>query len=177
VESGRLEALEEALAAADLSGDAFAAVDRVLASFRSDPGAAELSSLRARIDRSFGQASLEGILEALAADSSEWGRGQLEQLEGKSPTSLAVTFRQLCSGATLDFDAAMRLEYRLVHRFMAGHDFREGVRALIIDKDNRPRWRPGRIADVSAADVDACFAPLPEGELALAGELTDLNRP
>jgi hypothetical protein len=78
-----------------------------------------------------------------------------------------VTFRQLCTGATLDFNAAMRLEYRLVQRFMAGHDFREGVRALIVDKDNRPRWRPGRLAEVRATDVDAYFAPLPDGDLIL----------
>ena len=52
-----------------------------------------------------------------------------------------MTFRQLRAGAALDFDDAMRLEYRLVHRFMAGHDFREGVRALIIDKD-----KPARMA-------------------------------
>ena len=178
VPSAQLEAFEEALAAADLSGDAFAEVDRVLAGFRSEPGAAELPQLRARVDRSYGEASLEGVLRALAAEASDWGRAQLEQLEGKSPTSLAVTFRQLCSGATLDFDAAIRLEYRLVHRFMAGHDFREGVRALIIDKDNRPRWRPGRLAEVSASDVDAYFAPLPEGDLALAGgSRRDLNPP
>jgi len=180
VASARLADLEEALAMADLSGDAFAAVDRVLAGFASDPGAsdpaasdpgaAELPALRERIDRCYGQATLDGVLEALAAEPSGWGRSQLEQLDQKSPTSLAVTFRQLCSGATLDFDAAMRLEYRLVQRFMAGHDFREGVRALIIDKDNRPRWRPARLAEVSAGEVDGYFAPLPDGELALGQE-------
>jgi enoyl-CoA hydratase len=60
----------------------------------------------------------------------------------------------------------MRLEYRLVHRFMAGHDFREGVRALIIDKDNSPRWRPGSLTEVTADDVAAYFAPLADGDLA-----------
>jgi enoyl-CoA hydratase/carnithine racemase len=167
VSADRLEALEGALATADLTNDAFAEVDRVLARLGSDAGTAGLPALRERIDRSYGQATLDGVLEALAAERSGWGEGQLEQLAGKSPTSLAVTFRQLCTGATLDFKAAMRLEYRLVHRFMAGHDFREGVRALIIDKDNRPRWRPGRLAEVSRSDVDAYFAPLPDGELPL----------
>jgi enoyl-CoA hydratase len=68
----------------------------------------------------------------------------------------------------LDFDDAMRLEYRLVHRFVAGHDFREGVRALIIDKDNRPEWRPSTLEEVTAADVEAYFRPLPGGDLPLA---------
>jgi enoyl-CoA hydratase len=63
----------------------------------------------------------------------------------------------------------MRLEYRLVHRFVAGHDFREGVRALIIDKDNRPKWRPSSLEDVTAADVEAYFRPLPGGDLSLPG--------
>lgn len=168
VASDRLEALERALAGADLSSDPFAAVDRVLERFRADPSAAELPSLRERIDRCYGQTSLEGVLNALAAETSDWGERQLEQIGTKSPTSLAVTFRQLGAGATLNFDAAMRLEYRLVHRFMSGHDFREGVRALIIDKDNRPRWRPDSLVGVSPADVDTYFAPLPDGDLALA---------
>jgi enoyl-CoA hydratase len=167
VAADRLEALEQALAKADMAGDAFAAVDRVLARFRADPGPGELPNLRARIDRCYGPPSLEGVLEALAAEPSGWGAAQLEQIRAKSPTSLAVTFRQLGIGATLDLDAAMRLEYRLVHRFLAGHDFREGVRALIIDKDNRPRWRPERLDEVSVADVDAYFAPLPDGDLML----------
>ena len=163
----RLAALEHALAEADLSGDAFAAVDRVLDRFRSSAGSTDLPALQERIDQCYRRGSLEGVLDALAAEASGWGRRQLEQIATKSPTSLAVTFRQLCTGATLDFNAAMRLEYRLVQRFMAGHDFREGVRALIIDKDNRPRWRPERLAEVRETDVDAYFAPLPDGDLTL----------
>ncbi len=171
VAADRLEALEQSLADADLAGDAFAAVDRVLARFRADPDPGNLLKLRALIDRCYGQPRLEGVVEALAAEPSGWGAAQLEQIRAKSPTSLAVTFRQLGSGATLDMDSAMRLEYRLVHRFLAGHDFREGVRALIIDKDNQPRWQPARLADVTRAEVDAYFAPLPAGDLVL-GELT-----
>ena len=163
----RLEALERVLAEADLSGDAFVAVDRVLEDFRSDPGPATLPALQSQIDRCYGRDRLHDVIEALAEEATDWGAAQLEQIRSKSPTSLAVTFRQLCVGATLDFDAAMRLEYRLVHRFLAGHDFREGIRALIIDKDNRPRWRPELLAEVDPAAVDAYFAPLPQGDLML----------
>jgi enoyl-CoA hydratase len=167
VPADRLQALAAELAGADLSSDPFAAVDRVLRGFQDDPGPAELPALRERIDACFGQPSLEAVLNALENKPSGWGRAQLELLLGKSPTSLAVTFRQIRKGAGLDFDAAMRLEYRLVHRFMAGHDFREGVRAAVIDKDNRPRWRPARLEDVSTADIDGYFAPLAGGELML----------
>jgi enoyl-CoA hydratase len=167
VPADRLDALAAALAGADLSGDPFAAVDRILGEFADEPGPAELPALRERIDACFGQPSLEAVLRALKGEPSAWGRAQLDLLRDKSPTSLAVTFRQIKKGAELDFDAAMRLEYRLVHRFMAGHDFREGVRAAIIEKDNRPRWQPARLEDVSGADLDGYFAPLPSGELAL----------
>jgi enoyl-CoA hydratase len=125
--------------------------------------------MRARIDACFGQGAIRDVLEALAAEPTGWGARQLELLGAKSPTSLAVTFRQLCAGAALDVNAAMRLEYRLVHRFMDGHDFTEGVRALIIDMDNRPDWQPGRLDEVTDAMVEAYFAPLPGGDLPLQG--------
>jgi len=168
VSSDRLGDLEQALAAADLSGDAHAAVDAVLEGFCSSPEGGELPAQRPMIDACFGRDDLAAVMEALAAESSGWGRRRLEELATKSPTSLAVTLRQLRTGRTLAFDDAMRLEYRLVHRFMVGHDFREGVRALIIDKDNRPAWRPARLEDV--AEVEAYFAPLPGGDLTLADE-------
>jgi enoyl-CoA hydratase len=170
VAADRLEALEAALAATPLRHDPFAAVDAVLEEFRSDAGPAPMAGLRERVDACFRQESLRAVLAALHEEKSGWGASQAEELAGKSPTSLAVTFRQLCRGATLDFDSAMRLEYRLVHRFMAGHDFREGVRALLIDKDRRPRWCPESLEDVSDAMVDAYFAPLPGGDLPLEPE-------
>jgi enoyl-CoA hydratase len=167
VAADRLDALEDALAAADLRGDAFAKVNAVLARLESDPGPAPIADLRDRIDRCFGRESLAAVRDALVDETSGWGAAQCEELATKSPTSLAVTFRQLCQGATLDFNSAMRLEYRLVHRFMAGHDFREGVRALLIDKDRQPKWRPERLTDVTEAMVDGYFAPLPGGDLRL----------
>jgi enoyl-CoA hydratase len=167
VAAGRLDELEAVLAATPLCENPFVAVDAVLEAFRSDPGPAPLADLRERVDACFRQASLPAVLMALHEEASGWGAVQAEELAGKSPTSLAVTFRQLCEGATLDFDSAMQLEYRLVHRFMAGHDFREGVRALLIDKDHRPRWCPDRLDDVSDATVDGYFAPLAGGDLPL----------
>jgi enoyl-CoA hydratase len=86
-------------------------------------------------------------------------------LRQKSPTSLKVTLRALREGARLSFDDCMRMEYRLACRFMQGHDFFEGVRALLIDKDNKPDWRPATLETVTADMVAAYFAPLPEGDL------------
>jgi len=82
-----------------------------------------------------------------------------------SPTSLAVALRQMQIGEKLDLDDAIKLEYRLAVRFMKGHDFYEGVRACLVDKDREPKWQPGEVDAVSQAEVDAFFAPLAEGEL------------
>jgi enoyl-CoA hydratase len=105
------------------------------------------------------------IMAALAADGGEWAARTLATLKAKAPLSLCVSFRQLREGRDLDFEAVMVMEYRLSQRFMADHDFFEGVRAIIIEKDNAPRWRHGAIADVTAAEVDAYFAPLGPGDL------------
>jgi enoyl-CoA hydratase len=169
VPAERLDELERALSSVDLSGDAHRAVDAVLERIGADSGPPALADEAERIARCYGKGSLDEIMRALEQERDGWGRAQLETLATKSPTSLAVTFRQLRQGATLDFDDAMRLEYRLVHRFVSGHDFREGVRALIIDKDNRPDWRPRRLGEVTAADVEGYFQPLPGGDLPLNG--------
>ena len=72
-------------------------------------------------------------------------------------------------GAGLDFAEAMRTEYRIVSRIARGHDFYEGVRAVVIDKDQAPRWQPATLDDVKQADIDAYFAPLGADELKLEG--------
>jgi enoyl-CoA hydratase len=87
-------------------------------------------------------------------------------IRSKAPLSLKLALAQLRRGRDWDFDACMRAEFRIVSRIVRGVDFYEGVRAVIIDKDNAPRWRPASLADVAAADVERHFAPLAR-ELAL----------
>ena len=108
----------------------------------------------------FSLGSVEEILAALDADGSQWSRDTEAMMRTKSPTSLKLAYRQLREGAHLGFDDCMRMEYRMVNRVIAGHDFYEGVRALIIDKDNAPKWKPATLAGVSDAEVAAYFAPL-----------------
>ncbi len=126
-----------------------------------------LAERRNAIDRTFAQGSVEDILAALDAEHTDWAQDTAETIRTKSPTSLKIAFRQIREGKKLDFDDCMRMEYRMVNRIVAGHDFYEGVRAVIIDKDNAPKWRPAELAGVSDADVDAYFAPLGEKELKL----------
>ncbi|HEY8950047.1 MAG TPA: enoyl-CoA hydratase/isomerase family protein [Rhizomicrobium sp.] len=122
---------------------------------------------RDAIDRIFALGSVEEILAALDAEHEDWSGDIAETIRTKSPTSLKVAFHQIREGRKLDFDDCMKMEYRMVNRIVAGRDFYEGVRAVIIDKDNAPKWQPADLAGVSQADVDAYFAPLGEKELKL----------
>lgn len=121
----------------------------------------------ADIERIFMLDSVEEILQALDEDASPWARGTARILRTRSPLCLKLTYRQMREGAKLEFDDCLRMEFRITSRIMAGHDFYEGVRATLIDRDNAPKWQPARLADVSDADVAAYFAPLGEKELEL----------
>ena len=136
-----------------------------MAHHASDAGPAPLAGHREAIDRLFAFDTVEAIFAALEADGSEWASAQLATLRTKSPQSLKVSLRQVRTGATLtDFADNMAMEYRLGGRIVQTHDFQEGVRAVVVDKDNAPRWSPETLGDVSDAAVDALFAPLPADE-------------
>ena len=148
-------------------GADFEHVEATLAHASSDPGApVELTpENRERIDRLFAGGSVEAIFAALEGDGSDWAKAQLKTLQTKSPQTLKVAFRQLREGAKMQsFADEMRVEYRIAARVSARHDFLEGVRALIIDKDNAPKWDPPTLAGVSGAMLDEIFAPMPAGE-------------
>ena len=130
-----------------------------------DPGEAPVEAHLAAIDRLFAFDTVEEIFAALEADGSDWASAQLAALKTKSPQSLKVTLRQLRLGATLpSFAENMALEYSLGGRVVRTHDFQEGVRAVVVDKDNMPNWSPADLSGVSEADLDRLFAPLPVDE-------------
>lgn len=145
-------------------------VDPMLDSLHADPGPSALMALRPLIDQAFGADSVEEILERLLAVRGEgeaWARETAADIGKKSPTALKVTFRQMRLGASLGLDAALQLEYRIAHRFIVGDEFYEGIRAAVIDKDQRPKWRPASLEAVGEAMIDTYFEPLPAGELSL----------
>lgn len=112
--------------------------------------------------------TLDDLLERLhrAADAGdETARGLLATLATRSPTSVAIAFEQMRRGPRLDFEGCMVLEYRIVTRVVRGHDFPEGVRAVIFDKDNKPMWRPATLADIDGDAIDAHFDPASGGDL------------
>jgi enoyl-CoA hydratase len=129
--------------------------------------AASFAERRAIVDEVFAGSSLEVILAALDDDTSEWSRNTAKTIRTKSPTASKLAFRQIRNGKTLSFDDCMRMEFRMVNRVIAGHDFYEGVRATIIDRDGAPKWNPDALSGVGDSDIDAYFAPLGNRELPL----------
>jgi enoyl-CoA hydratase len=140
---------------------------RVMSEFSVPAGPSQLEANRAHIDHAFSADSVEAILARLDAMASAFGADTAKALRTKSPVSLKVVFAQIRAGASREFEDCMRLEFRLTNRFMRGHDFYEGVRAAIIDKDQSPKWSPPHLSGVSQSDVDAYFGELADGDLAL----------
>ena len=141
VPSGRLERLLAALGTAELSGpDANRSVDVVIARFAEDAGAPSLPALMREIDRCFSAELVAGIRDKLANRPGEWAQKQLAALMKLSPLSMAITLEQLRRCATRSFEDCMTIEYRMAqHAMRPDHDFFEGVRALLIDKDKKPK--------------------------------------
>jgi enoyl-CoA hydratase len=146
-------------------------VDPVLDGRHEDPGAGEIELMEPAIARSFGGDSVEAIVAALEAErgsTQAWAQGVLADLNRASPTSLKVTHRHVRAARAVDLRATLQQDFRLACRCMEGADFYEGVRAILIDRDNAPVWQPGRLQDVSRSMLDAYFAPLRPEELQLA---------
>jgi enoyl-CoA hydratase len=145
-------------------------IDTVLAeaAARCDPGVAPLAERAARISEIFSATSVSAILAGLEAAAEnggpdgEWAGKVLGAITSKSPTSLEISFEQLRRGGAMEFEDCMIMEFRIVSQILKGHDFYEGVRALIVDKDNQPVWQPSSLADVARDDVLAHFE-MPQG--------------
>ncbi len=159
VESTHSQALKAAILADP------AAVETLLAEYEADPGEPSLAAHQDIVDSAFAAPSVEAILQALREDGSAWAIGQHDALLTKSPQTLKVAYRQLRIGRELKtFADNMAMEYRIGARVVQRPDFIEGVRAVIIDKDNQPKWSPANLEGVSDALLDGIFAPLPPGE-------------
>ena len=160
VASARFPELVEALCSA-------VSVDALLGAFAQPAGEGPVRRRRPAIDRLFTGDRIEDILAALDAEASQrMERTPLSPppraalMRTKSPTSLKIVLAQMRRGPTLDFTQCMRTEFRIVSRVVRGHDLYEGIRAVIIDKDQAPRWQPATLEAVSAAEVERYFAPL-----------------
>lgn len=146
-------------------------VETVLAWHGIEADTASVTASRMAIDRLFAGASIDEILAALDAETgaaADFAHAAAAAIRTKSPTSLKIALEQMKRGGGLDFREAMRVEFRLASRILDRPDMVEGVRAVVVDKDNAPRWQPATLADVSDAAVEAMFAPLGDRELMFA---------
>jgi len=184
VPSARLPSLERRLADLGPLGGSADTLDAVLQGFEAEGEVPPGSPLRhlAALDECFGAATVEDVQDALRARCEAVGEGApegerevlqvaLKALAKGSPTSMKVTLQQLAAGRSKSLEECLKMEFRLVHRFLEAPDFAEGVRALLEDKDGEPKWSPGSLSAVTKAAVESYFAPLPEGipELAFGG--------
>lgn len=149
-----------AVAAALAAGDD---IEATLGMFAAPVEEAPLLRHRAMIDRIFALPNIRAIFAALESEaaSDEFAAKTLATMRTKSPFSMAIALEQMRRGSDLTFEQAMMLEMRVVTRVVHGDDFYEGVRAVIIDKDQKPVWSPAGIEDVGEAAVQAYFLPLP----------------
>ncbi|HWE44789.1 MAG TPA: enoyl-CoA hydratase/isomerase family protein [Caulobacteraceae bacterium] len=159
VESARLPDLKAAIVADP------AAVETLLTEYEGDAGRPPLAAHQDEIARLFAGDSVEAIVADLKAADTDWAREQLAILSTKSPQTMKVAFRQLQLGSAMTrFADNMAMEYRIGARVVQRHDFLEGVRAVIIEKDNSPKWDPPTLESVSETLIEGIFAPLPSNE-------------
>ncbi len=147
-------------------------VDATLAAFAEPAGEGPIMARSAIIDRLFARDTVEDILAALdreadAGPDAEWAAKTAATMRTKSPLSLKIALQQMRRGKAWDFETCMRAEFHIVSRIIEGHDFYEGVRAVIVDKDNKPLWNPATLAAASEGEVARHFAPRPGDELVL----------
>jgi enoyl-CoA hydratase len=133
------------------------------------PGASDLAARQADIDLIFGTETIQEAVRRLEAKAGPWAEETLKKILTHSPTALAAAHYSVRKVRGFDkVEESIDHEYRYAHRAVGLHDFREGVRALLVDKDGKPRWRPASLDDVRMSDVVTLFAPLGKDELGLA---------
>ncbi len=164
VPSEKFPELIYALADTSFDTDANSSVTEIIKSFSVPIGNSTLLSQYKIIENCFGKKTIEDIFAALEKQNENWCDELVKILKTKSPTSLKVTLRALQEATELDFNAAIQTEFRLSNHFLQHGDFIEGIRAVLIDKDQTPIWKPATLKEVTPAMVNKYFSPV-ENEL------------
>lgn len=160
IESHKLDELEKMLIKCETHED----VERILSDFSCHPSSlvTELDQILPKIKQCFNGSTVEEIYENLQRDGSAWATNTLNTLNRKSPTALKVTHRSMITGKDISLGDCLKMEMRLTFHHANGSDLKEGVRAVLLDKDLKPKWSRKSIYDVTEADVERFFKPIPE---------------
>ena len=132
----------------------------IIEKYSTNPSESEFKKISQFCDKIFKGNTVEEIVENLKNENSDLSKKILSTIKQKSPTSLKVALKSLRLGKEISFEECMMMEFRMVNKVMNDHDFYEGVRALIIDKDNNPNWKPNKISEVEDSFVDEFFHKL-----------------
>ena len=136
------------------------AIKALAAPFQAEAGPSALAAARTALDRHFSAGSVAAIMASLAQDDSAFAGKALAAMRLRSPLMMSVTLELLRRGARLGVADCLRMERTLVRHNFAHGEVLEGVRALVVDKDNAPRWQPASLDEVDAAMVARFFAPV-----------------
>lgn len=155
---------------ADLEASLETATDigAALAPFLVTPERGPVAAHLEEIEKAFSAESVEEVLNRLDASSNEFTQKAAAAIRGKSPTSVLVAFEQMKRGGDLSFNECMKLEYRIVSRILQGTEFYEGIRAVLVDKDQNPKWTPSQFGQVDSVDLASYFEEPEGGDLPLA---------
>jgi len=174
VPSERLAALEERLS--ELETDDHSVINMAIEDFVSEPMPEHIYALsknRPAIDRCFRFNTIEEILAALEKENTPFAEETIATMRRMSPTSLKVTLQQLREGRHLQIADCFKMEHQLCRQFLKDHDFVEGVKALLIEKTNKPQWQPAKIEDVDREQMlNAYFRNQPAKLLSLTSSMT-----
>ncbi|WP_422375751.1 enoyl-CoA hydratase/isomerase family protein [Roseibium sp.] len=143
-------------------------IGAALAPFLVTPERGSVAAHLEEIEKAFSAESVEEVLNRLDASSTEFTQKAAAAIRGKSPTSVLIAFEQMKRGGDLSFNECMKLEYRIVSRILQGTEFYEGIRAVLVDKDQNPKWTPSQFGQVDSADLASYFEEPEGGDLPLA---------
>ncbi|XP_048201043.1 3-hydroxyisobutyryl-CoA hydrolase, mitochondrial [Perognathus longimembris pacificus] len=168
IDSGKISMLEQDLVA--LKSPSAKNIANVLATYHAECKIDQdksfiLEEHMDRINSCFSANTMEQIIENLRQDGSPFALEQLKVISKMSPVSLKITLRQLIEGSSKTLQEVLTMEYRLSQACMANHDFHEGVRAVLIDKDQSPKWKPANLKEVTDEDVNNYFKSLGSNDL------------
>lgn len=155
VSNERFEQLLSELSELDLRQHAHAKLQAYLETLHS--ASSQVFPQLDKINQYFSQINVSAIVSDLEKSSDAWATQLAQSLKQKSPLSLAVTFEQMQRAKTQSLAECLTMDYGLVAHFMADHDFYEGVRALLIDKDKNPQWLPATLNEITPALVAGYF--------------------
>jgi enoyl-CoA hydratase/carnithine racemase len=157
VPSDKLPDLVTALTEQDLKSNTLDTIDAVIASFQQEPETPPLKQYINTIENCFNKNSVENIILALEAHHSDWAKTQASILKKRSPTGLKVTFKDLSVCAGLSLPECLNIDLNLTLRLFQEHDIYEGIRAVLVDKTQDPKWQPDTLQGVSDAFIDELF--------------------